>query len=713
VPHHRRPRAARARLRCASVLVALGTVAAGLTATTLTTALTAPASADDRGLPVLHLVTLTGPGTSGGDAGPAEILARQDAVLATVGSPTTTYRWTTALNGFAVALTPAQVDTVEADPQVVSVEANEVRTMAGRRGTALASGQVDQPRATGGAGVVIGVVDSGLDPESPLFAAVPGLGRAPEDFRGSCEVGEEWPSTTCNRKVVASGWWVAGFGEDRIRTSEHLSARDAVGHGTQVASVAAGNAGVSVRMQGRTVGSFGGIAPQARIAPYKACWGAPDPADDGCATADLVSAIDRATADGVDVLNVAVAGPPGTDTVERALLGAAEADIVVVAAAGNDGREQYAAHDSPWVTTVGASLGSVWQGRVSVAGGPTLTGASRSRRTTGPVRLVLGSDVAAPGVRRRDAAQCRPGSLDAALTSGRAVYCERGGIGRIDKSDAVARADGVAMVLGNVRPGPVVDDFHAVPTVQLSAPDAARLHRWVRTHDRTTIRMSGLAPSPGAGRTAAWSPPGDPRASLVKPDVVAVGDGVLGAVPDDRGWSLFSGSSASTARVSGAAALLRSHHDWRAPVVRSVLATTAVPLAGDSVLQQGAGRAGGDVHDARLALVVRTSRYREALDSGSWADLNLSSVLVRGNTTVTRRVTNLGSRAEYFSAQAVGFTRHQVRVAPLATRLDPGESATFRISVSGPSTPGSVDDGWIRWRGARGSVTRVPVAITR
>jgi minor extracellular serine protease Vpr len=348
-----------------------------------------------------------------------------------------------------------------------------------------------------------------------------------------------------------------------------------------------------------------------------------------------------------------------------------------------------------------------------VAGGPTLTGASRSRRTTGPVRLVLGSDVAAPGVRRRDAAQCRPGSLDAALTSGRAVYCERGGIGRIDKSDAVARADGVAMVLGNVRPGPVVDDFHAVPTVQLSAPDAVRLHRWVRTHDRTTIRMSGLAPSPGAGRTAAWSPPGDPRASLVKPDVVAVGDGVLGAVPDDRGWSLFSGSSASTARVSGAAALLRSHHDWRAPVVRSVLATTAVPLAGDSVLQQGAGRAGADVHGARLALVVRTSRYREALDSGSWADLNLSSVLVRGNVAVTRRVTNLGSRAEYFSAQAVGFTRHRVRVSPLATRLDPGESATFRIAVSGPTTPGSVDDGWIRWRGARGSVTRVPVAITR
>jgi minor extracellular serine protease Vpr len=265
-----------------------------------------------------------------------------------------------------------------------------------------------------------------------------------------------------------------------------------------------------------------------------------------------------------------------------------------------------------------------------------------------------------------------------------------------------------------VRPGPVVDDFHAVPTVQLNVSDATRLVRWVRTHERTVVRMSGIAPSPAAGRTAAWSPPGDPRASLVKPDVVAVGDGVLGAVPGEQGWALFGGTSAATARVSGTAALLRSRHPgWTAPVVRSVLATAAVPLRSDSVLRQGAGRSGGDVTGARLALVVGSGRYREALENGSWADLNLSSVLVRGNGSVTRRVTNLGTRAEYFSAQAVGFTRHRVRVAPLAARLSPGETATFRITVTGPAAPGGVDDGWIRWRGARGSVTRIPVAITR
>ena len=175
MPHHRRTRTPRAGLRRASVVAVLATVAAGLAATSMS----APAVADGEGVPTLRLVTLTGPGTSAGEAGAAGLLARQDAVLARAGSPATTYRWTTALNGFAAQLTPEQVAAIEADPEVESVEVNEVRAMTGRRGTALASGQVGQPRATGGAGVVIGVVDSGLAPESPLFAGVPGLGRGP------------------------------------------------------------------------------------------------------------------------------------------------------------------------------------------------------------------------------------------------------------------------------------------------------------------------------------------------------------------------------------------------------------------------------------------------------------------------------------------------------------------------------------------------------
>ena len=708
--HRALARAARALLPGA---VAVVTLAATLTS--------APGHAVDEDVPSLQLVTLTGPGTSassggaGSEAEVATLIARQDAVLASIDAPETVYRWTTALNGFAVELTADQVAALETSSEVETVEANSVRAMAGRiTSRATAAAQLARPRdgsGRGGSGVVIGFVDSGLAPDSPLFTDVPGLGNNTGAYTGECTIGEGWPISSCNRKVVGAGWWVAGFGAERVRSSESLSPLDAIGHGTQVASVAAGNSDVSVRLNGRTMGSFGGVAPRARIAPYKACWAAPDPADDGCATADLVSAIDRATADGVDVLNVAVAGPTSIDTVERALLGAAEADIVVIGAAGNAGRSAFAGHTAPWVTTVGATRGSTLRGEVSVVDGPRLTGASRSRRALGPVRLVLGAEVAAAGASRRDARQCRSGSLDARKVADRAVLCVRGGIGRVDKSEAVAQADGVAMVLVNERPGGVIDDFHSVPTVQLTEHDGRRLTRWARHHRHTEVRLAGIAPERAAARPAGWSASGDARSTLLKPDVVADGEGVLGAVPGS--WALFSGTSAATARVSGLAALLRAEHDWSAPVVRSVLTTTATPLAGASTLAQGAGQVGADLPKPGLALVVRTKSYRRALDSLSWRDLNVSSIVMRAGGTTTRRVTNLGSRAEYFSAQALGFARHRVRMTPLALRLSPGETARVRITITGAAGPSRLDDGWIVWRGARGSETRVPVAITR
>lgn len=691
-----------------------GLVAAVTAAVTVAgTVAIAPANAATD-VPSLQLVTLTGAGTSGSSEDAATLLARQEAVLAAIDSPATTYRWTTALNGFAADLTADQVSALEDDPEVASVEANSVRAMAGRiTSSGAQSAQLARlagDRGRGGAGVVIGFVDSGLAPDSPLFADVPGLGSAVDTYSGECAASDDWPASACNRKVVGAGWWVAGFGADSVRSSESMSPRDVIGHGTQVASVAAGNSDVSVRVNGRTMGNFGGVAPRARIAAYKACWAAPDPADDGCSSADLVSAIDRATADGVDVLNVSVAGPSSIDTVERALLGAAEADIVVVGAAGNAGRSAFAGHVSPWVTTVGATRGTTLQGQVRVARGPRLTGASRSRRTVGPARLVLGADAAASGARRRDARQCRPGALDARKVADRVVLCMRGGIGRVDKSQAVAQADGVAMVLVNERPGGVIDDFHSVPTVQLAQRDGKRLLRWARQHPRTTVRIAGIAPQRTAARAAGWSASGDSRASFLKPDVVALGEGVLGATPGS--WSLFSGTSAATAHVSGLAALLRAEHDWSAPVVRSVLTTTARPLAGAPTLSQGAGQV-DSIRKAGLALDVRTSAYRRALDDTSWDDLNVSSIVMQGVGTTTRRLTNLGSRAEYFSSSARGFERHRVRMTPVALRLAPGETATVRITITGPAGPTRLDDGWLVWRGARGSETRVPVAITR
>ncbi|MDQ4053252.1 MAG: S8 family serine peptidase, partial [Actinomycetota bacterium] len=316
----------------------------------------------------LYLVTLDGPGLSGlrTEEPPAlvdlRMRAQQARVLARVAAPSPVRTWRTALNGFAVELTDGEAELLTAHPEVALVEPNEVRPLAAAGPERLAAIGPGGP-GQGGAGTVIGVVDSGIAPESRLFADVPHLGQQPDDFHGTCADGEGWDPDTCNGKLLAAEWFVDGFGADQLRATALLSPLDTDGHGTQMASIAAGNADVAVRVPGQSLGqslgSFGGMAPQARLAIYKACWEAPDPADDGCATADLVTAIDRATSDGVDVLSLSVGGPSEFDTVERALLGAAEADVVVVAAAGNEGRAAYAGHPGPWVTTVGGTTAAL------------------------------------------------------------------------------------------------------------------------------------------------------------------------------------------------------------------------------------------------------------------------------------------------------------------------------------------------------------------
>lgn len=669
----------------------------------------------------LYLVTLDGAGTVGYRGALPTVLvevpmrAEQERLVALVGAAAPVYSWTTALNGFAAELTPAQAEQLAGDPAVTLVEPNAVRPLAA---TAPVEGGVGtRAPGRGGAGTVVGVIDTGISPESPLFAAVPRLGRTPSGFRGGCANGQDWDAAACNGKLVGAQWYVAGFGEDNLRAASSLSPRDADGHGTQMASIAAGNAGVSVRVRDESLGRYGGMAPQARIAAYKACWSAPDPADDGCASADLVAAIDRATRDGVDVLSLSVGGPSDDfDTVERALLGAAEADIVVAAAAGNAGDRQYAAHPGPWVTTVGGTTGVERQGEVVLGSAPSLTGVMVSSSAVGPARLVRGVDVVASDATRAEARVCAPGSLDAAAVTGRIVLCQRGLVGRVDKSRTVGLADGAAMVLVNERRGSVDADFHSVPTVHLGQDAGRSLSRWLLRHPygKVALRPVGVARSRTA--VAPWSSGGDPTGGVLKPDVVAPATGRLGAVPASTagvGWDFVSGTSAATAFTSGVAAALLSRRGWSAADVRSALATTARPLAGVSTLRGGAGRVRpGDTAFPGLVYRVDRHDYRAWME-GRLRELNTPSLLLSGGDRLARRtVTNAGDRSLYFSSADVGF-RRSVVVTPAALRLDPGESATFQVQVAGGGPVTSLDDGYVVWRGATGTITRMPVLISR
>ncbi len=212
-------------------------------------------------------------------------------------------------------------------------------------------------RANAGAGLVVGVIDSGIWPENPSFAGGTGI-PVPASWHGKCQAGRI-PRTTCNDKLIGARYYLAGFGKKNIAKADYTSARDGSGHGSHTSSTAAGNYGVTMTIDGNTIGVGSGMAPGAKLAMYKVCWDGKPGVAGGCFNSDSVAAINDAVADGVDVLNYSIGGSSESavlDSVAQAFRGASNAGVFVANSAGNSGPGASTLdHPAPWVTTVAAS----------------------------------------------------------------------------------------------------------------------------------------------------------------------------------------------------------------------------------------------------------------------------------------------------------------------------------------------------------------------
>ena len=88
-----------------------------------------------------------------------------------------------------------------------------------------------------GAGVVIGFVDSGINPIHPSFAyddfTSPTTRNSSRVFSGACEAGPRFPASSCNGKIVSARFFAAGAQAVATLNAsvDFLSPFDAVGHG--------------------------------------------------------------------------------------------------------------------------------------------------------------------------------------------------------------------------------------------------------------------------------------------------------------------------------------------------------------------------------------------------------------------------------------------------------------------------------------------------
>ena len=295
------------------------------------------------------------------------------------------------------------------------------------------------------------------------------------------------------------------------------------------------------------------------------------------------------------------------------------------------------------------------------------------------------------------------------------MICERGAIGRVEKSAAVAARRRRRHGARQHRRRLVAHDLHAVPTVHLG-----------RDAGRAFLRVAGSAPRvaghPAPGRTvrptarvAPWSSAGDPTAVSSSPTWSPRPTGLLaGTVPDASGsrWALASGTSAATAWTSGAAAVLLARHDWSAAAVRSALADERRPGPG-GVLRSGAGALGSGRHSrTTLAYTVDPGDYRSWL-RGDLREVNTPSLLVPGAGTATRRLTNVGGRSGTWQVSVDRLRAPRRPVSPASLTLRPASRRRYRVTRQRRVARRRTRRRRVVWTGADGVEVRIPVAISR
>jgi subtilisin family serine protease len=676
--------------------------------------------------------------------------ARHANVLAAVGGGQKLYDYVYTYNGFAARLTEGQATKLESRKDVLSVTRDELQTadtsdtptFLGLRDPNSLWAQLGGESAGGkdsagpGENVVIGVVDSGVWPESKSFSDRDASGKLIYQqlpgWHGKCTPGEQFNASNCNQKLIGAQRFNAAWGGDAgleaQRPWEFMSPRDYNGHGSHTSSTAGGQNGVATTGPATVFGPTTGMAPRARIATYKALWSTQDASTASGFTSDLVAAIDTAVADGVDVINYSISGTQTNflDPVQVSFLFAADAGVFVSASAGNSGpTTSTVAHPGPWLTTVAAGTHNrSGEGSVTLGNGTTYNGASLAT-PVGPAPLI--DSIAAglpngdnPATPDNEIALCFLGSLDPAKVAGKIVLCDRGVNARVDKSREVLNKGGVGMILVNVTPSSLNADFHFVPTVHLPDTNRAALKEYAATASPTaTINQSSIVFNAPAPLTAAFSSRGPLRAGggdLLKPDVIAPGQDVLASVapPGQAGFdfNLLSGTSMSAPHVAGLAALLQDlHPNWSPMAIKSALMTSGYDVidgginTATRIFRQGAGHVRpnsaadpGLVYDHGfndwLAFLCGTTTGVNpatctALQAAGFSfdpsDLNVPSIAIgdlAGIQTVTRKVTNVGGSPATYNASVTGLEGINVNVSPSSLTLSPGETKSFTVTFT-------------------------------
>jgi hypothetical protein len=639
-------------------------------------------------------------------------------------------RYRTVFNGFALAVPAGSLPGLANLPGVAAVHpVREYLPTLDASNPAMgapvfwsALGGDDQA----GAGMKIGIIDTGVDFSNPMFSD--GALSPPPGF-------PKGDATLANGKVIVARFFQSmSDSRDTNTDPGHRTAQDLVGHGSHSAGVA-GGARVDLSGSGRREITVSGVAPRAWIGDYRIF--APRAFDD-----NIIAAIEAAVEDGMDVINMSFGSSPAGDPLQDAMIRATEnaiaAGVVATISAGNDGPNPSTVGfpgAAPHAITVGASANAhygvsslgifeVTSGLPSVpANLASIVGGACSDQCTlpsfalsAPLADVDAVDGQSPGI------ACT--SLPGGSLNGRIALVQRGTCTFAVKGQMVQAAGAVGMVIYNSDDPSVFNSGEqlfnpaltqaSVPALIVRRSDGLALKSFIGANSSpSAIGQMRAAPSgtpPFAGvaipdRLTSFSSRGPTPDLQIKPDLATVGLDSYAPCQDDSpsgedrfpapdphrgagtlydasGFDFASGTSFSAPRAAGASALVKQQHrGWSPELVKAALTETAArPTdSGKIGLERIMSRGSGDIDLAAastvesLVLPTSTSFGRVTTES---APFTLSKTFTLKNQSAATVRYSIEAHA------SAGDSAVTPSVHPADLTLGPGEDGTVTLSVA-------------------------------
>src|SRR2546422_4413460 len=504
-------------------------------------------------------------------------------------------------------------------------------------------------QSNAGAGIKIGIIDTGIDQTHPFLTdnslAVP-VGFPKCDARDS-SVGQADTSClfTSNKVIVAKVFQI------QARTNFNASAAQA--HGSHVSGIAAGVANTCAPFVGC---QMSGVAPKAYLGNYNVFPGNIL----GATSLDIAMAVEAAASDRMDVLNLSLgreARP--NDVLVHAVNSAVNAGVAVAIAAGNAG-PGVGTIESPGIAsnviTVGASTDPHFVGiPVSPSGLGTFGGALGEFANYVPaINAMYANTTPANGC--TSISQNLSGEI-ALIARGTCTFSTKirnaqtaGAIGVIVYNNVLGDPSGMAKDGTPNQP--------TIPAVMVSRTNGLAMAKKAPnmvTVDGTNPQQFLTAPG-SADILASFSsigPPiiqtpgqgnGQPQGKI-KPDVVAPGVNVLSSVPSfacsaPPCFAFFSGTSMATPHVAGSAAVLKQlHPTWSPEEIKSALVNTAARPVKSAItgnpLSNPMDRGSGRINLAAAAMLTGTVQTDQGQPSISFGTLPASSITRSMGVTLT------------------------------------------------------------------------------